>query len=82
MSPRKTQYRPKKHHVKDNKPDLLQVLSTLYPQKIVKKRRSKIKTINLSLRCINDFVISEEIPNIESYDHELVVGFFLDVPNF
>ncbi|WJX39796.1 hypothetical protein P8452_27310 [Trifolium repens] len=76
MSPRKTQYGPKKQHVEDNKPDLLQVLSTLYPQKIVKKRRTSLT------KSIADYVISDEIPNIESYGNEMLVGFFLDVPNF
>jgi hypothetical protein len=76
MSPRKTQNGAKKQHVEDNKPDLLQVLSTLYPQKIVKKRRTSLT------KSIADYVISDEIPNIESYGNEMLVGFFLDVPNF
>jgi hypothetical protein len=81
MSPRKTQNGAKKQHVEDNKPDLLQVLSTLYPQKIVKKRRTK-KTINFYSKCIEDYVVSDEIPYIESFENELLVGFFLSVPEF
>jgi hypothetical protein len=80
MSPRKNQHGAKKQHVEDNKPDLLQVLSTLYPQKIMKKRRTK--TINFYSKCIEDYVVSDEIPYIESFENELLVGFFLSVPEF
>jgi hypothetical protein len=109
-------YGPKNQHNKDNIMDLLQVLATLYPQKILKKPRTKfnrLKTkshvfnpkdletsqttsqessdscegpnrnnLDESMRCITDFLIPGNIPDIESLmsENELLKDLFLNVP--
>jgi hypothetical protein len=109
-------YDPKNQHSKDNIIDLLQIQATLFPQKILKKHRTKINRMknkshlihskdlerfsqesscvscestsennsDESMKCIADFVIPGNIPDIESLmcDNELLVDFFLNVPTF
>lgn len=103
----------KKEQNKERRTDLLQILTTLYPQKIVTKRRTKVNNMKNkhcriyledaetssqlslessskdysdhdSLKCITSFVIPGNIPDIDSLmgDNELLVDFFLDLPEF